>query len=70
MLPSKKVPDRQAPILPVPESRDAIDDETIRERFLDDVEVKSLSVGENLEQGGDPYNSTGQFAALQANQKK
>jgi hypothetical protein len=45
-------------------------DDNVRQRMLNDVDLKSLSVDEDFDIGGDPYNSTGQFAALKASQKK
>jgi hypothetical protein len=66
----KAVSNRTAPILPVLGSLQTAPDETVRERLLDDVEVKSLSIGDDFDSGGDPYNSTGQFVVLQANTRK
>lgn len=66
----KAVPVRNAPILPVGGLPQADADENVRQQMLDDVEVKSLSVDEDFDLGGDPYNSTGQFVVLQASQKK
>ena len=66
----KAVPARQAPILPVPASSLPDADESVRERLLDDIEVKSLTVDDDFDLGGDPYNSTGQFVALQVNKRK
>lgn len=66
----KVVPVRNAPILPVPGLPQADADENVSERLLDDVEVTSLSVDDDFDLGGDPYNSTGQFVVLQASRKK
>jgi hypothetical protein len=70
MSPRKIVPVRHAPILPVSGSPQTTSDEAVRARLFDDVEVTSLSVDDDFDLGGDPYNSTGQFVALQANKKK
>ena len=66
----KAVSTRTAPILPVLELPQTEQDDTAHERLLDDVEVKSLSIGDDFDCGGDPYNSTGQFVVLQANTRK
>ena len=63
-MPARKAPPvRTAPIIPVHSDPDGSDFD-VHNKLLDDVEVKSLSVDENFDSGGDPYNRTGQFAVL------
>lgn len=63
-MPIRKAPPvRTAPIIPVRNDPDTAD-LGVRNKLLDDVEVKSLTVDEGFDPGGDPYNRTGQFAVL------
>lgn len=63
MMPTRKTPPaKTAPIIPVHGESGADDD--VREKLLDDVEVKSLTLDDNFDVGSDPYNRTGQFAVL------
>lgn len=66
-MPVRKAPPaRTAPIIPARNHRSDLD---VRNRLLDDVEIKSLTLDENFDPGGDPYNRTGQFAVLKENKK-
>lgn len=69
-MPSRKAPPvRTAPIIPVHRKPDESDLD-VRSKLLDDIEVKSLTVDEGFDPGGDPYNRTGQFAILKENKKR
>lgn len=61
---------KTAPILPSQTKLAEKRSEPTQHKLLEDIEVTSLTVDDGYDLGGDPYNSTGQFAALQARNKK